>query len=116
MSIPGFVDPSPTGAIRSPDYPFAKEDWPKAETALIAAIDADAGADPGADPASWSNEESGRSGSVVGVGARFARAGATCRAFIARIEEDHKTRAAEGAACEKAGQVTISDAAPFRGV
>jgi surface antigen len=112
MSIPGFVDPSPTGAIRSTDYPFAKEDWPKAEAALIAVI----GADVGADPTSWSNDESGRSGSVVGVGARFARAGATCRAFIARIEEDRKTRAAEGAACEKAGEVTISDAAPFRGV
>ncbi len=112
MSIPGFVDPSPTGAIRSPNYPFAKEDWPQAKAALIDAIQAAAGADPSA----WRNDDTGRRGAIVGVGARFARAGATCRAFIARFEEDRETHTAQGSACEKAGEVTISDAGPLRAV
>ncbi len=112
MSIPGLIDRTPTGAVKSANYPFASEDWPKAEPALIAAIRADA-AD---DPALWNNAGTGRKGSVAAVGARFNRAGATCRAFVARIGEDGETRAVQGDACEKAGAVTISGGAPFRGV
>ena len=109
MSIPGFIDASPTGALKTPFYPFAKEDWAKAEPALIAAIRAGVGDDP----APWSNATSGRSGVVVGVGARFARGGATCRAFVARISDNGTPRDVEGSACEKAGDVTVSDAGPF---
>ena len=112
MSIPGFIDATPTGAVKAANYPFASEDWPKAEPALIAAIRADA-AD---DPSLWSNAATGRKGSVVAVGARFTKSGATCRAFVARIGGDGDTRAVQGDACEKAGAVTISDGAPFRGV
>lgn len=109
MSIPGFIDASPTGALKSPFYPFAQEDWAKAEPALIAAIRAGVGDDP----VLWSNATSGRSGVVVGVGARFARGGATCRAFVARISENGTAKDVEGSACEKAGDVTVSDAGPF---
>jgi surface antigen len=109
MSIPGFIDASPTGAVKTPFYPFAQEDWAKAEPALIAAIRAGVGDDP----ALWSNAASGRSGVVAGVGARFARGGATCRAFVARIQDSGTPRDVEGSACEKAGDVTVSDAGPF---
>jgi surface antigen len=112
MPISGFIDPAPTGSVKSASYPFAQEDWAKAEPAMIAAIRADA-AD---DPAQWSNSSSGRHGSVVGVGARFDKGGATCRAFIARIAENGESRAVQGNACEKSGEVTLSDAAPLRGV
>ena len=53
---------------------------------------------------------------MVGVGARFDKAGATCRAFVARINDNGENRAMQGDACEKAGDVTLSDAAPLRGV
>ena len=109
MSIPGFIDASPTGAVKSPVYPFAPEDWAQAEPAVIAAIRAGLGDDP----AQWSNEASGRSGVVVGVGARFAKGGATCRAFVARIRDSEAARDVEGSACEKGGGVTLSDAGPF---
>ncbi len=109
MSIAGFIDPSPTGAVKSRFYPFAQEDWAKAEPALIAAIRASVGDDP----VLWSNAASGRSGVVVGVGSRFARGGATCRAFVARISDQGTPRDVEGSACEKAGDVTVSDAGPF---
>jgi surface antigen len=109
MSIPGFIDASPTGAVKNPSYPFAQEDWAKAEPALIAAIRAGAGDDP----AQWSNEASGRSGVVVGVGARFAKSGANCRAFVARISDNGAAREVQGSACEKAGDVTLSDAGPL---
>lgn len=109
VSIPGFIDASPTGAVRTPFYPFAQEDWAKAEPALVAAIRAGAGDDP----AQWSNEASGRSGVVVGVGSRFAKGGATCRAFVARISDNGTGREVEGSACEKAGDVTVSDAGPL---
>ena len=112
MSIPGFVDRAPTGSIKSKTYPFAEEDWAKAEPALIAAIRADASDDSSL----WNNAASGRRGAVAGIGSRFERGGATCRAFLARIGEDGETRAMEGAACMKAGEVTISDAAPFKGL
>lgn len=112
MSIPGFVDPTPTGSVKSKTYPFAEEDWSKAQPALIAAIRADAGDDP----ARWSNSGSGRHGAVEGIGARFQRSGATCRAFVARINEDGDARAVDGAACEKSGEVTVSDAALFKGL
>ena len=112
MSIPGFVDPTPTGSVKSKTYPFADEDWSKAEPALIAAVRADAGDDP----VHWSNTGSGRRGAVEGVGARFQREGATCRAFVARITGDGDARAVQGAACEKSGEVTLSDAAPFKGI
>jgi surface antigen len=109
MSIPGFIDAAPTGALRTPFYPFAQEDWAKAEPALLAAIRAGVGAEP----APWSNEASGRSGVVVGVGTRFAKDGATCRAFVARITDNGTGRDVEGSACEKAGEVRVSDAGPF---
>jgi surface antigen len=112
MPIPGFIDASPTGAVKSATYPFAKEDWPKAEPAVIAAIRSDSGDDP----AQWSNSDSGRRGVVVGVGARFDKAGATCRAFVARINDNGESRAMQGDACEKAGDVTLTAAAPLRGV
>jgi len=109
MSIPGFIDASPTGALKTPFYPFAQEDWAKAEPALIAAIRAGAGDDP----APWRNEASGRRGVVVGVGSRFAKDGATCRAFVARISDNGAEREVEGSACEKGGDVRVSDAGPF---
>lgn len=112
MSIPGFIDRTPTGSVRSPNYPFADEDWAKAEPALLAAIRAD-GAD---DPAQWNNAESGRRGTVVPIGGRFARDGATCRAFVARIGEAGENRSVQGAACEKRGAVTVSDAGPLKGI
>jgi hypothetical protein len=112
MSIPGFVDASPTGSVKSANYPFATEDWLKAEPAVIAAIRAD----EGDDPAQWRNAASGRRGAVVGIGARFARSGATCRAFVARINENGESRAVQGDACDKAGAVTLSNATPFGGV
>jgi surface antigen len=112
MPIPGFIDASPTGSVKSATYPFAQEDWAKAEPAVIAAIRADAGDDP----ARWSNADSGRAGLIVGVGGRFAKGGATCRAFVARIADNGDSRAVEGDACEKAGDVTLSNAAPFKGV
>ena len=112
MPIPGFVDLAPTGSVKSKTYPFADEDWAKAEPALIAAIRADAGDDPSI----WTNAGSGRRGAVEGIGARFQRAGANCRAFVAKISEDGDARNVQGAACEKAGAVTISDAAPFKGL
>jgi surface antigen len=112
MPIPGFVDASPTGAIKAKTYPFSEEDWPKAEAALITAIRAD----NGDDPAQWSNSSTGRRGAVAGLGARFQRSGATCRVFVARISEDGDARAVQGAACEKSGEVTVSDAAPFKGL
>ena len=112
MSIPGLIDRTPTGSVKSATYPFANEDWPKAEAALIAAIRADA-AD---DPALWNNAETGRKGSIAAIGARFTRAGAACRAFVARIDGDGDPRAVQGDACEKAGAVTISGGAAFRGV
>jgi surface antigen len=112
MPIPGFIDISPTGSVKSSSYPFTSEDWPKAAPALIAAIRAGAGDDP----ASWSNADSGRRGLVVGIGSRFARGGATCRAFVAKISDNGEEREVQGSACEKAGDVTLSDAAPFKGV
>lgn len=112
MSIPSFVDASPTGVVKSATFPFAEEDWPKAAPAMLAAIRA-AAAD---DPAQWSNADSGRRGLIVGIGARFAKGAATCRAYVARISENGDSRAVQGDACEKAGQVTLSDAAPLRGV
>ena len=112
MPIQGFVDATPTGSVKSKTYPFADEDWAKAEPALIAAIRADAGDDPSV----WTNSGSGRRGAVEGIGARFQRAGANCRAFVAKISEDGDARNVQGAACEKAGAVTISDAAPFKGL
>ena len=112
MPIPALIDATPTGAIRAPTYPFAKEDWDKAEPALLAAIRAE----EGDDPAGWNNDISGRKGLIVGVGARFAKGGATCRAFVARVVESGAARAAQGDACEKAGAVTLSDAAPLKGV
>jgi surface antigen len=107
--IPGFIDASPTGSVRAPTYPFDQEDWAKAQPALIAAI----GANSADDPPRWVNDASGRSGVVVGVGARFAKGGATCRAFVARIFENDDARQAEGSACLKGGEVTLTDAAPF---
>jgi hypothetical protein len=112
MSIPGFIDKTPTGSIKSPNYPFDSDDWAKVEPALIAAIRADASDDP----AAWSNSGAGRSGAIEGVGARFTRDGGVCRAFVARIRDGGEAKAVQGAACEKAGVVTISDAGPFRGV
>lgn len=112
MSIPGFVDLAPTGSARSAPYPFAKEDWAKAKLAVIAAIRAEADADP----APWRNAASGRGGVVVGIGARYAADGATCRAIVTRISEDGGHRDIEAAACLKADEVTVTDAAPFRGV
>ena len=55
-------------------------------------------------------------GAVVGVGASFPRGGATCRAFVARINDKDREQDAQGAACEKGGEVTLSDTAPFKGV
>jgi hypothetical protein len=110
MSIPGFVDPSPTSSIKSKTYPFAEEDWAKAEPALMAAIRAD----DGDDPARWSNTASGRGGAVEAVGARYERGGANCRGFVARITDAGDAHAVQGAACDKAGQITITDATPFK--
>jgi surface antigen len=112
MQIPSFIDASPTGSAKSATYPFAQEDWAKAQPALLAAIRAD----ESDDPAQWSNATSGRRGVIVGVGARFAKGGATCRAFVARIADNGESRATQGDACEKAGDVTVSDAAPVKGV
>ncbi len=112
MPIPGFVDASPTGAVKTKTYPFAEEDWSKAEAALITAIRAD----NGDDAAQWSNSASGRRGAVAGLGARFQRSGATCRVFVARISGEGDAHAVQGAACEKSGEVTVSDAAPFKGL
>jgi surface antigen len=112
MPIPGLIDLSSTGTVRPATYPFAKEDWPKAEPALIAAIRAGSGDDP----AEWNNADSGRRGVIVGLGSRFARGGATCRTFLARIVDNGDERAMQGSACEKAGDVTLSDAAPLKGV
>ena len=111
MPIPGLIDRAPTGAIRSPTYPFAEEDWPKAEPALLASIRAEAGDDP----AAWVNEASGRRGAVAAVGASFAKAGATCRSFVARILDGEEKVAVQGSACEKDGAVKLSDVGPFRG-
>jgi surface antigen len=112
MPIKGFVDAAPTGAIKSKTYPFADEDWAKAAPALSAAIRADASDDP----APWANADSGRRGTVAGIGARYDKGGATCRAFVAKIGDDRDTRIAQGAACLKADEVTISEAAPFKGL
>jgi len=109
MPIPGFIDPAPTGSIKSPTYPFAQEDWPKAQAALIAAVHAD-------DAAEWRNADSGGQGTVVGVGPAYAKAGATCRAFEARIGNGDEKHAIQGAACEKDGKATISDVGAFHGV
>ena len=111
MSIPALVDRAPTGSVKSPTYPFADEDWAKAEPALIAAIRAE-----DTDTAEqWTSEASGRRGAVIGVGGRFARGAATCRAFVARIRDGEDSRAVSGSACEKAGAVTLSDVGPFKG-
>jgi hypothetical protein len=112
MSIPGFVDKTPTGSVRPPTYPFAQEDWDKAQPAVLAAIRAE----DGEDPASWSNDASGHKGMVIGIGARITRNGSTCRAIVARILEGDASRTAQGDACEKAGAVTLTDAAPLKGV
>ena len=111
MPIHGLIDRAPTGAIRSATYPFAEEDWPKVEPALRAAIRAEAGDDP----AAWTSEASGRRGAVVGVGTSFAKAGATCRGFVARIRDGEQGQAVQGSACEKDGAVTLSDIGPFKG-
>jgi hypothetical protein len=107
MPIPGFIDPAPTGSVKSPSYPFADEDWPKAQAALISAIRAD-------DVAQW-RADSGGQGSIVGVGPTYAKGGATCRAFEARIDKGEEKHAIQGAACEKDGKATISDVEAFRG-
>ena len=39
MPIPGFIDATPTGSVKSRSYPFAEEDWAKAEPALLAAAE-----------------------------------------------------------------------------
>jgi hypothetical protein len=36
--------------------------------------------------------------------------------FVARISDAGDARAVQGAACEKSGEVTVSDAAPFKGL
>ena len=107
MPIGGLIDPLPTASVKSPTYPFAAEDWPKAQGALLAAIRADEVAD-------W-RAESGGEGTVVGVGPAYAKAGATCRAFEARIDKGEEKHAIQGAVCEKDGKATISDVGAFRG-
>ena len=112
VPIPGLIDYAPTGAIHPATYPFAQEDWDSARPALAAAI----AAAPGAAPAPWANATSGQHGMVTGVGARYARAGANCRAFVSRIGEGEAAKAAQGEVCERDGDVKISDAAPFAGI
>lgn len=112
ISLPSLIDTTRTGAIRAASYPFAAEDWDKASPAVISAIRAE----PGDEPSAWSSDASGRRGAVVGIGARFARSGATCRAIVARIVDSSENRAVQGEACEKAGAVTLSDAGPLKGV
>jgi len=107
MPIGGLIDPLPTASVKSPTYPFAAEDWPKAQVALLAAIRADEVMD-------W-RAESGGQGTVVGVGPSYAKAGATCRAFEARIGKGEEKHAIQGAVCEKDGKATISDVGAFRG-
>jgi len=107
VPISGLIDPLPTASVKSPTYPFATEDWPKAQVALLAAIHADEVAD-------W-RAESGGQGTVVGVGETYAKAGATCRAFEARIGKGEEKHAIQGAVCDKDGKATISDVGAFRG-
>jgi hypothetical protein len=109
MPIAGFIDPAPTGAIKSPTYPFAEEDWPKAQAALISAVRAD-------DVAEWRNADSGAQGTVVGVGPAYPKGAATCRAFEARIGKGEEKHAIQGATCVKDGKATISDVGAFKGV
>ncbi len=113
MSIPGFIDAQPTGSIKAKFAPFATEDWPVVEPVLRSALKAEAGADPSA----WANADTGRRGEVLAVGSAFPRDGAVCRAFTARIDDSGTSRRMQATGCEKGGKVvTISDAAPFRGV
>jgi len=111
MPISGLIDRTPTGAVKSPTYPFAEEDWPKVEPALLAAIRAEAGDEPTV----WASEASGRRGAVAAVGTSFAKAGATCRSFVARLRDGEQAQAVQGSACEKSGAVTLSDVGPFKG-
>ena len=108
MPIPGFIDAAPTGSVKSPTYPFAEEDWPKAQAALMSAVRAD-------EVAEWRNAESGGQGTVVGVGPAYPKGAATCRAFEARLGKGEEKHAIQGAACVKDGKATISDVGAFKG-
>ena len=115
MPIPGFTDNRPTGAIKpaASANPFDARDWPLVEPALRTAIRADATPDPVA----WSNPDTGRHGQLVAVAGAFAQEGASCRAFLARIEDSEGSRSLQGVGCARAaGELAMTGVAPFKGL
>ena len=115
IPIPGFTDNHSTGAIKpqASANPFDARDWPLVEPALRTAIRAEATPDPVA----WTNPDTRRRGEVVAVASPFMQDGASCRAFLARIEEPEGSRSLQGVGCARAaGELAILDVAPWKGL
>jgi hypothetical protein len=115
MPLPALIDNEPTGSIqaKATEKPFDPGDWPHAESALRAAM----GGKATAEPARWTNPDTGRNGQFLAVAGPFQREGASCRAFLARIEETEGARSFQGIGCAREnGEVAISDVAPWKGL
>ena len=102
MPIPGLIDNEPLGSISpratAAAHPIDAADWPLASKALAAALKANGDAQP----SPWSNPKSEASGAFLAVGPAFARAGAECRAVIARVGSGDSAVRWRGLGCRRA--------------
>jgi hypothetical protein len=115
MPGPALIDLEPTGSIRAKASanPIDERDWPVAEPAMRAMIRADATAKA----ETWTNPETGRNGQFAAVASSFTRGGATCRAFVARIDAADGASAVQGVGClGEGGKIAFSDIAPWAGL
>ncbi|WP_297296881.1 RT0821/Lpp0805 family surface protein [uncultured Methylovirgula sp.] len=101
-------DDDTTGSIQKPQLDgLVGEDWRRAKAALIAALGA------GNAPVAWTNPDSGTKGSFSPVGAAYATASGTCRAFSAAVDRNDIDDSLQGTACSnRTGDWQVTDVRP----
>ncbi len=115
MPLPGFIDYGETGSIKPKTATadgFDVDDWKIAEPALRKAIHAGAEAES----ARWDNPGANHRGEFRAVAGSFKRDGASCRAFLAKVESDEGARELQGVGCERDGALALEDVAPWKGI
>jgi 17 kDa outer membrane surface antigen len=110
-------DDDATGSIKTNVSPFSPDldlkDWRIAEPILAQALRS--GQPETA--ALWSNPDSGHSGAFQPVAGSFARAGKSCRAFVARVAFADESKMLQAIGCsDESGRVAIDKVEPWKGL
>ena len=88
-----------TGSIETPASPLSprlnEEDWRRAQSALVLAVDPQGNGTPVA----WDNPESGAKGSFVAAGPLFLMENRICRPFSAEVNAKGQASSLAGSSC-----------------